>query len=164
MLDRVFNRTEHSMPIRMAIQDDALAIHNLHTRSVRQLCSKDYPSEVIEGWLQNRTPAGYKGIAKNQMYVFEEDATIKGWTHVWPGVFMALFVDPAHARKGIGRALFNHGLPIVRGTSRDSIYFESTLTALPFYLSCGCMEVDRSSVTKNSFALITVKMLLPQLP
>jgi hypothetical protein len=37
--------------IRIALPDDALAIHNLHTRSVRGLCMRDYSKEVIETWL-----------------------------------------------------------------------------------------------------------------
>ncbi len=65
-----------SQMIRIALPDDARAIDNLHTRSVRGLCTRDYPKEVIEAWLLGRSPAGYKGIAKKEMYVFEERGAI----------------------------------------------------------------------------------------
>ena len=69
--------------IRIALPDDALAIHNLHTRSVRGLCTRDYPKEVIEGWLLGRSPDGYKerGIAKKEIYVFEESGAIRGFSY-----------------------------------------------------------------------------------
>jgi putative acetyltransferase len=148
--------------IRPARLDDALAIHNLHTRSVRQLCSADYPKEVIDGWLEGRSPERYRGIAKGEMYVFEENGAVVGFSHVKPGAIIALFVDPAHVRKGIGSALFEHALPIAHGNSHAPLPLEVTLTALPFYLRCGCKEVARSSVRKNAVKVETVTMLLPE--
>jgi putative acetyltransferase len=148
--------------IRLAQSEDALAIHNLHTRSVRQLCSADYPKDVIDGWLEGRSPEGYRGIAKGEMYVFEVNGVVIGFSHVRAGAIVALFVDPAHVRKGVGRALFEHALPIARGTNRGPLPFEVTLTALPFYLRCGCKEVARNSVRKNAVKVETVTMLLPE--
>ena len=149
--------------IRIALPDDALAIHNLHTRSVRGLCARDYPKEVIEGWLLGRSPDGYKvrGIAKKEMYVFEESGAIRGFSHVVPTCIVALFVDPDHAGRGVGRALFEHALALIR--ARDTIPhpFEATITALPFYLKMGCTEVRRSFVEKNHVKVETVLMQLP---
>ena len=125
--------------IRLATREDAMDIHLLHTRSVRGLCSADYAPEVIEGWLQDRSPEGYKGIAKNEMYVYEEKGKIVGWSHVRPKAIVGLFVDAEHARKGIGRALFEHGLGIIRQNTSQHLEFASTLTAAPFYEKCGCM-------------------------
>lgn len=150
------------MQIRNAVEKDAVAIHNLHTRSVRKLCSADYPDEVIEAWLRGRSPEGYEGIAKREMYVYEDAGEIIGWSHVRPGMFAALFVDPQHARKGVGRALFEHVLSIARCGNDDPIEFEATLTGVPFYLKCGCSEIRRSSVKKNNVDMVTVKMALPK--
>lgn len=148
--------------IRLARSDDALAIHNLHTRSVRQLCSADYPEEVIEGWLKNRSPEGYTGIGKNEMYVYEESGGIVGFSHVEPGCIMALFVDPAHTLKGVGRALFDHALPIALSGESARLPFEVTLTAVPFYLKCGCKQVGQRATPKNDIQVDTVLMLLPR--
>ena len=147
--------------IRIALPDDALAIHNLHTRSVRGLCARDYPQEVIEGWLLGRSPEGYKGIAKKEMYVFEENGAILGFSHVVPIYIVALFVDPDHAGKGIGRALFEHALALIRAGGAVPMPFEATLTALPFYLKMGCTEVRRSFVHQNHVKVETVLMQLP---
>ena len=148
--------------IRTALPCDALAIHNLHTRSVRGLCSHDYPTEVIDAWLRGRSPEGYKGLAKGEMYVFEESGAILGFSHVRPTCVVALFVDPEHVRKGVGRALFEHALVLIRASGATPIPFEATITALPFYLRMGCTEVRRSFVEKNSVKVATVLMRLPE--
>ena len=147
--------------IRIALPDDALAIHNLHTRSVRGLCARHYPKEVIGRWLWGRSPAGYKGIAKKEMYVFEESGAIRGFSHVIPTCIVALFVDPDHTRRGVGRALFEHALALIRASGTIPPPFDATLTALPFYLKMGCTEVRRSFVEKNHAKIETVLMQLP---
>ncbi len=149
--------------IRIALPEDALAIHNIHTRSVRGLCARDYPIEVIEGWLLDRSPEGYqvRGIAKKEMYVFEEGGSIRGFSHVAPICIVALFVDPDHTRRGVGRALFEHALALVRSSGTIPVPFEGTITALPFYLKMGCTEVGRSFVEKNHVKVETVLMQLP---
>ncbi len=75
-----------------ATNADALDIHNLHTRSVRGLGSGDYPLEVIEGWLEGRSPKGNKGIAKNEMYVFKANREIIGWVHVRSRAIVGLLI------------------------------------------------------------------------
>jgi putative acetyltransferase len=148
--------------IRQATSADAVAIHNLHTRSVRGLCAADYPDEVIEGWLKGRSPEGYKGIAKNEMYVYEKNGEIVGWSHVRPKAIVGLFVDAEHAGKGIGRALFEHGLHIIRQNTREHLEFEATVTAAPFYEKCGCKRLSTSTVRKNDIDVPTVRMALPE--
>jgi hypothetical protein len=55
---------------------------------------------VIDGWLAGRSPDGYKGLIKGEMYVFEKNGWILGFSHVRPTCIVALFVDPEHVRKG----------------------------------------------------------------
>jgi putative acetyltransferase len=147
--------------IRPATSHDALAIHQLHTRSVRGLCSADYPEEVIEGWLEGRSPEGYHGIAKQEMFVYEKGGEILGWSHVRPEMLVALFVDPKHTRQGIGRALFQHALQMIRSHTKKSIEFEATLTAVSFYERCGCTRLRTSTIQKNNVDVPTVWMALP---
>src|ERR1700680_3496862 len=48
-----------SIKIRTARPEDASRLHELHAASVRALCAKHYSKDIIEGWLQSRTPSGY---------------------------------------------------------------------------------------------------------
>lgn len=147
--------------IRLATAQDAENIHNLHTRSVRGLCAADYPKEVLDGWLRGRSPEGYKGIAKGEMHVYEKEGIILGWSHVRPDMLVALFVDPDHARRGVGRALFEHALRIIRQHTHERIEFEATVTAAPFYERCGCRRVGVSTIRKNDVEVTTMRMTLP---
>ena len=79
--------------IRLATAEDALAIHELHTASVKGLCKGAYSLEIIDGWLKGRSPDGYKGIAKAEMYVIESDGRIMGFSHVVPGEIVARMGD-----------------------------------------------------------------------
>jgi len=148
--------------IRLATPQDALAIHQLHTRSVRGLCSAHYPAEVIDGWLEGRSPEGYTGITKHEMFVYERGGKILGWSHVRPEMLVALFVDPEYSRQGIGRSLFEHALQIIRFHTHKPIEFEATLTAVPFYERCGCTSLRTSTIRKNQVEVSTVWMTLPE--
>lgn len=147
--------------IRPATPEDALGIHNLHTRSVRGLCAADYPQEVINGWLEGRSPEGYTGIARGEMFICEAAGKILGWSHVRPNMLVALFVDPEHTRRGVGRMLFEHALRIIRSHTPGPIEFEATLTAVPFYERCGCQQLRTSTIRKNNVDVPTVWMALP---
>lgn len=151
-----------NMIIRLAAPEDALAIHLLHARSVRGLCSAHYPTEVIDGWLAGRSPEGYTGIAKHEMFVCEHNGRILGWSHVRPDMLVALFVDPEHTHKGVGRSLFEHALQLIRSHTGKPIEFEATLTAVPFYERCGCRPLRTSTIRKNQVEVATVWMALPK--
>ena len=71
---------EATYTLRNARPADAQRIHELHTASVRGLCMGHYSQEVIDGWLQNRSPQGYlPGIEKGQTFVAEDGGTILGF-------------------------------------------------------------------------------------
>jgi GNAT superfamily N-acetyltransferase len=124
--------------IRKAIESDATTIHELHLRSVRQLCSRVYSQEIIDGWLKNRTPGGYlPGINRGEMYVAEISGKIVGFGHTIPGEIAAIYVEPAYARQGIGTKLMEHGVKMASVGASGSIKVESTLNARPFYEKCG---------------------------
>ena len=95
------------------------------------------------------------------MYVFEEGGAIRGFSHVVPSCIVALFVDPDHTRRGVGRALFEHALALIRASGTIPAPFEATITALPFSLNMGCTEIRRSFVEKNHVKVETVLMQLP---
>jgi hypothetical protein len=56
--------------IRPARADAAPRIHDLHTVSVRALCSDHYAAEVIDGWPANRAPAAYLAEIERAVTVY----------------------------------------------------------------------------------------------
>src|SRR6476619_913554 len=97
--------------IRPAEPDDAEKIHDLHTASVRGLCSGHYSAEVIDGWLMGRSPAGYLGaIQRGVLFVAQRDERVLGFGHFGTGKVVAIFVDPTAERCGVGRLLLHHAM------------------------------------------------------
>ncbi len=145
------------MPIRLAVPDDARTIHELHKASVTELCTL-YSREMIEGWLKGRSPEGYTGIAKKEMYVFEDQGEIFGFSHVVPGEIVALFVAPGSAGKGIGTRLMMHALPIARKDWGGPVQLEATLNAVPFYKTLGFRKIRETTARRNDVDLPLVEM------
>jgi GNAT superfamily N-acetyltransferase len=142
---------KEQVTIRQAIKLDAAPIHELHQRSVRQLCSEAYSKEIIEGWLANRTPQGYlPGIDRGEMYVAEIDGRVVGFGHAVPGEIAAIYVDPAFTRRGIAKQLLQHGMNMATAGDSKAVKIDSTLNARPFYESCGFRFVKEITLRRNN--------------
>jgi GNAT superfamily N-acetyltransferase len=146
--------------IRLATLDDAEAIHALHTISVRALCKYAYPPEVINGWLLNRSPSGYKGITRKEMYVAEVNETIVGFSHIVPGEIIAIFVHPDHVRKGIGSTLMHHGIAKAKIRHKGPIKTDATLNAQAFYEAVGFQKTGDRITRRNEVDIPIVEMEL----
>ena len=137
--------------IRKASEEDAVPIHELHLRSVRQLCSSAYSEDLIEQWLANRTPQGYlPGIQRGEMYVTEIDGEIVGFGHAVPGEILAIFVEPTYVQRGIGTELVEYGLEIAKVGASGTVRLESTLNARRLYEKCGFTFTREMTVRRNT--------------
>ena len=147
--------------IRLAMPEDAEAIHALHTMSVRALCKDVYSSEVIDGWLSNRSPSGYRGIEKREMYVAERKGTIVGFSHVVPGEIVAIFVHPDYSQQGIGSSLVRHGIATAKANN-NSIRIDATLNAQRFYERMGFIKTGEHVARRNDVEVLIVRMELKE--
>src|SRR6202035_2129857 len=115
--------------VRVALLDDVPGLHALIARSIRKLGAADYTPPQIEAALQGAIGAG-TGLFRDCTYFVAvteaaEIVACGGWSRrrtlfgsdarserdeSWldpksdPAKIRAFFVDPAHARHGIGRA------------------------------------------------------------
>jgi ribosomal protein S18 acetylase RimI-like enzyme len=154
-------KAKAEITIRKAVASDAVPIHELHIRSVRQLCSAVYSPEIIDGWLQNRTPQGYlPGIHRGEMYVAEMDGRIVGFGHAVPGEIAAIYVDPAFIRRSIGSQLVKHGIELASAGGVSTIRIESTLNARPLYEKYGFKVVREILVKRNNVAIPSLEFNL----
>jgi GNAT superfamily N-acetyltransferase len=135
--------------IRTAVPTDARAICDLHISTVRTLCAPFYEPRVIDGWLRGRVPDGYvRGINKGRIFVAEANGEIVGWGEAHPGEVDAVFVDPRHARHGIGSLLMSTALEKAANAG-GTIKVESTLNAVPFYQRFGFELVRHGTQRRN---------------
>jgi GNAT superfamily N-acetyltransferase len=150
-----------SLTIRQATEADAPRLHELHTSSVQTLCSRHYAPEIIDGWLQNRSPQGYlPPIQRGDVFVAEYGSTIVGFGEAVPGVIIAIYVDPRAVGRHVGFAIMQHALKIARHENAGPIRLEATLNAVGFYELFGFRTVERSSVRRGS---ITVPIIMMEL-
>jgi GNAT superfamily N-acetyltransferase len=145
--------------IRPATSADATKIHQLHTRSVKELCKEYYTPAQIAGWLKHRRPDGYlSGIERGQMFVAVAGRRIVGFGQAVPGEIIAVFVAPDQAGQGVGRALLARGMQIARRNSQTVVRLEATPNAQGFYAQAGFVEIERTSLQRNDVFLPAIAM------
>ncbi len=145
--------------IRTALTEDAPRIHAIHTAAVRTICAMYYPSEIIDGWLLNRTPACcLPSIERKAIFVAEIKQEIVAFGEATSGSVVAVYVDPAAIGKGVGRLILAHAIELARHGHSGPIRVESTLNASSFYEHHGFVEMDRSCVKRNHVEVQIVVM------
>lgn len=136
--------------IRTARPEDALRLHELRAASVRALCAKHYTQEIIDGWLQSRTPGSYlPAIEREAIFVAELKQKIIGFGEAAAGTVIAVYVDPSATGQGVGRLILDRAVELARKDHSGPIRVESTLNASSFYEHHGFVEVKRGTVSRN---------------
>jgi GNAT superfamily N-acetyltransferase len=145
--------------VRQARPSDSARLHELHTGSVRTLCSPYYTPDVIDGWLLNRRPESYlPEIERGDLFVVEQGVDVVGFGSAARGMIIAVYVDPDAIKQGVGSAIMRHGLEIARRGHDGPIRLEATLNAARFYERFGFHEVARSSVRRGDTAIAVILM------
>lgn len=145
--------------LRQAEPADAEAIHQLHTRSVQTLCRSHYTPTQIEAWIGRRQPAGYlPAIERKEMFVAEVAGKLVGFGHAVAGEVVAVFVDPAWTRRGVGRQLLTHALALAQGPEQRPVFLEATLNARSFYERCGFQMMEEKLIQRGQTELAVVVM------
>lgn len=144
--------------IRRAVRDDAQTIHELHTKSVKELWKDNYSDEMINGWIGQRTPANFfPAIDRNILFVAKKDAEIVGFGGAVPGEIYAIYVLPNYAKSGIGSMLLGHAMKTAL-IEKSCVIVEASLNAAGFYAKNGFVEVERKTFRHGSIELRGVLM------
>jgi GNAT superfamily N-acetyltransferase len=153
--------------LREATLRDSASLQALIARSARQLSVGDYAPEQVEGALKGAFGVDSQLIRDGTYFVVETGTTIVGcggWSYrrtlfggdsraerdgaelnprTEAAKIRAFFVDPAHARQGIGTMLLDHceAQARLRGFSR--VEMMATLPGVRLYAARGYLPVDR---------------------
>ena len=115
--------------------------------------------DVIDAWLWNRGPSGYVGpIERGAVFVAERAGRVTGFGEAAPGTVIAVYVDPAEVRQGIGSAILRHAVALAREGHDGPVRLEATLNARDFYARAGFREVKHSTVKRNQVDVPVVVM------
>jgi GNAT superfamily N-acetyltransferase len=153
--------------LRAATLDDVATLEALIARSARQLSAGDYAPEQVEGALRGTFGVDTQLIKDGTYFVAESEDTIAacgGWSYrrtlfgsdsgtqrdaseldptVDAAKIRAFFVDPSHARKGIGTLLLEQceSAAHLRGFLRVELM--ATLPGLKLYAARGYVSTGR---------------------
>jgi GNAT superfamily N-acetyltransferase len=159
--------TEPDYQLRAATLDDGPAIGDLIARSIRSLGAGDYTAEQIDAALQGAFGLDTVLVRDRTYFVVTwRDGTIVacgGWSQrrtLFGGdaradrdeslldprtdaaKIRAYFVDPVHARRGLGRALLNRCERDARRAGYGALELMATLPGVRLYTQCGFHAAD----------------------
>ncbi|KAJ7761074.1 N-acetyltransferase [Mycena metata] len=150
-----------SFRLRFATVDDELELRALIARSARLLSLGEYTPEQVEGALRGSFGVDSQLVLDRTYFVVEEDGKIigcGGWskrrtlfggnahtvrdaTELDPATdaarIRAFFVDPDHARRGIGRALLERCELEAQAKGFRKFELAGTLPGVRFYTAMG---------------------------
>jgi GNAT superfamily N-acetyltransferase len=144
--------------LRPATMADVSALHELIARSSRGLSAPHYRPEQVEGALQGSYGVDTALIRDGTYFVAIDDAGqiagCGGWSRrhtmfgsdaganrddrlldpgAEPAKIRAFFVDPRHARRGIGRMILERSESDARGAGFSRLELMATLPGVPLY-------------------------------
>ena len=170
--------------MRLARQEDVLAIKMLIPISARMLQSRHYSEAQIEGAIGSVFGVDRQLIADGTYFVAEHEGEIVGcggWSKrktLFGGDAMktgtdielnpkrnsarirAFFVHPEWARCGIGREIVQHCEQAIQLAGFRSVELVATLTGAPFYAACNYSQIENFEVSlRNGLKLPVVRMV-----
>jgi GNAT superfamily N-acetyltransferase len=160
------------LTVRLATLADCEALTALIARSARELSKSDYRPEQVEGALQGAFGVDSQLIRDGTYFVVEDDAAedgplivgCGGWSfrrtlfggdkraqrdaaeldpRTEPAKIRAFFVDPAHARLGIGTLLLDKCESQARARGFSRVELMSTLPGVRLYSARGYSGVEQ---------------------
>ena len=130
--------------IRTACPGDRDRISQLHRESL-QMLRADYTQEQIQALLENKKMYDVNSWG-DVVLVAECGETIIGFSALMRNTISAMYVHPLWVRQGIGTRLLT-AIEIEAGSRQyKRLFIKASLTAVPFYQSCGYRVLAPSSI------------------
>nr|MDE2346107.1 GNAT family N-acetyltransferase [Gammaproteobacteria bacterium] len=125
--------------IRMALIHEASAIWSLRRAAIYKGCAGFYPDETLKIWAETPPSDQFKQTLASDCYVAIMDACIAGMgmLNLQSGKVDAMFVDPQHMRRGIGKQILTLLEKLAREQGVGKLHLDASLNAVPFYRACG---------------------------
>jgi GNAT superfamily N-acetyltransferase len=144
------------MKIRLFKDNDAEPLAGVISKSLREVNSKDYPSEAIQEKIDEYSPSNIRRLSETKQILVAVDqdqpvgvAMLKG------DAISGVFVLPERTRQGIGRSLMAAVEQKAREAGCESVHLSSSVTARSFYETIGYQNIskeDSSFLMKKQLA------------
>lgn len=171
------------MTWREAEPEDVPAINALTARSIRALHAGSYEDAVIDEAVRHAYGVDWQLVRDRTYFLVEIDGVVAGaggWSYRetiagahgeddLPGARLdpgqdaarvrAFYVDPTHARRGIGRLLLGLSEDAARQAGFGRAELTSTLPAIPFYRAAGYRPVRAFDLPLPSGAPLRLELM-----
>lgn len=108
--------------------------------AIRGLQTDEPMDKGVAAYLDKREPASYaKEMETECFFVVEDGEQIVGYgaLHVPKTEITAVFVDPGHQRRGVGRIILSELEKTARERGLERVQLQAAGTAIVFYLATG---------------------------
>jgi GNAT superfamily N-acetyltransferase len=177
-----------TLTLRKAVPADVAALRSLIAQSARGLSTADYRPAQVEGALRGAFGVDSQLVTDGTYFVAEDDGALVGcggWSYratlfggdarsgrdaspldprTQPAKIRAFFVDPAHARRGIGSMLLERCEREARAQGFRAVELMATLPGVRLYAARGYVggELVRHDVgAGESIEFIPMRKALP---
>jgi putative acetyltransferase len=144
---------------------DAQAVLEIHRDAVHNTAAPDYEQEILDEWSQ---PIDEKRLRRfreensaDVRIVAEINGTIVGFGELVTSenILGACYVSSSAGGKGVGKSIMFELEKIASEKGLKYLSMDSSVTAAPFYRSCGYSELERGEHTlKSGRKMACVKM------
>jgi putative acetyltransferase len=138
-----------TIKIRRAQSEDARGIMLVHSRSIREICGKNYSPEQITAWSAylSKESLWQQKIERDYLWVIEDQSQILGFSHLAImnlelGEILGLYLLPEIKGQGQGKKLMEVILEESHKQRLCYLTLLSTLTAKTFYEKQGFYQSD----------------------
>ncbi|HWJ09564.1 MAG TPA: GNAT family N-acetyltransferase [Nocardioides sp.] len=143
------------LQLRPATADDAARVAEVHlrARAAAPMPPSVHADDRVRTWLASRVA----GAGGDEVWVAESGGRVVGYARFTRTWLDDLYVDPDHARQGIGSAL----LDVVKARHPGGFglwVFVSNQPALAFYVRHGLVERERTDGSANAERAPDVRM------
>ncbi len=131
--------------VREAGDGDRRAIATLHEASIQAFGPEAYTGEQVEAWASGKDPEGYPiGEEGSYLVVAEREDGVAGFGHlvVPDREVTAVYVDPDHARRGVGTAILEELASEADDRELDELSLVASRNAVGFYERRGWERVE----------------------
>ena len=125
---------------RTATRADIPFLWDLRTRAVRETCGSHYTDELLAKWAAAPMPASMpRMVEAGWALAAEDEGGLIGYAMVdlELGEVDAVFVDPAHQGRGVGRRLLRAMEEMAAAHGFGRVFLTASLNAVPFYRGAG---------------------------
>lgn len=140
---------------------DAPALRHVFEEAVHRLAAADYTEAQRHAWAPRHASAEVWAARMDALrpFVAEIGGAVAGYADLQPeGLIDHLFVAPAFARQGVGRALLEHVLDAARTRTIPSVYANVSRTAEPLFRALGFAVEARQTVVRAGVTLGNARM------